>query len=677
MVLGLAAAASGLIAQPPREITSAAAIRLLSADEAGQGRQVRLRGVVTARSGWQSSFFVQDASAGISVNQADGASIPQAGQLVEIRGVTQPGQFAPSVTATSVTVVGSGAAPAARLFRYDQLNGGEQDSQWVAVRGIVRSAMVKQSWGHAVLLLELGMGGGSVASVRVHDFPVEGWAGMPGSVVRLRGVCATVFNDKRQFVGLRFFVRNLGDISIEQPAPADPFAAVPRPIGNMLQFGDQLDIIRPIKVRGVVTYSQRGQGFYIQEGAQGIFVQSAQTPPAPLGAGLEVVGYPATGRYSPTLEDAQYRIVAPARPLAAVGETAAGMIVHFGRKDGFPYAPYDSVLVRLRALLVEEIPGPEGDVLMLRDGPVVFVARLAGQSLSDSKPAAGSLIDITGICVVGTDSGHEAESFEMLLRSAADIVVVKPAPWWTVAHATFMVVLLAFALLLMAAWQIIARRQASLRLLTLVDSLTGLYNRRGFLLLAEQQRRLALRKRVPMLCFYIDLNEFKEINDTLGHKTGDLALQAAAAVLRECFRETDVVGRLGGDEFAITAVAEAPGCREQLEQRLAATVRRSNLQPGRTFRLSLSVGVLCCDESLRDASFEELLARADALMYQQKADHHTKQNEASTAEPVSTGPLQDTTESVAMASISTRASLGKRATSTVDRAGATTPSGAK
>jgi len=168
-------------------------------------------------------------------------------------------------------------------------------------------------------------------------------------------------------------------------------------------------------------------------------------------------------------------------------------------------------------------------------------------------------------------------------------------------------------------WLAILQRQASLRHLAVSDHLTGLYNRRGFLFLAEHQWQLALRKKRPVVLFYIDLDHFKEINDSMGHKEGDRALQTAAAVLRESFRKTDLIGRLGGDEFAIIAVDTAPYSPAELKQRLEKTLQKSNQQSNRAFQLALSVGILNCDDSLKDSNIEDLLARADVLMYQQKS----------------------------------------------------------
>jgi len=208
----------------------------------------------------------------------------------------------------------------------------------------------------------------------------------------------------------------------------------------------------------------------------------------------------------------------------------------------------------------------------------------------------------------------------------ADLVVLEKGPWWTATHAGWVVGLLTIVILGMSAWLTVVRRQSRLRVLTVTDPLTGLYNRRGFLLLAEQQWKLATRKKSSFLLLYLDVDRFKEINDSRGHKEGDLALQAVAAVLRECFRKSDIIGRIGGDEFAVTAVDARPHSREILEQRLARTVQQSNDRAGREFQLSLSVGILTSDDSLGQLSIEDLLAQADGLMYQQKRERKNHGN---------------------------------------------------
>jgi diguanylate cyclase (GGDEF)-like protein len=628
LLLAIAGAPEQLLSQRFPELTTVHAIRSLSSDQAGQPRPVRLRGVVTVVTDWRSSFFLQDATSGIFVERTNNSPQLKPGQFVDVHGVLGPGNFAPVVITNNVTVLGKRKMPPARILDLGKLIGGKQDSQWLALRGIVRAAVVKRSRERLVLFLDLDIGAGNMVQILVYDFSDAVWRRLPGDTISVRGVCGTVFNDKRQFAGLRLFVSSLREITVERPAPANPFDLPPRPLGSLLQFGEAGGFIQPVKVSGVVTLTQPEQGFYLQDGTQGVYVQSTQAAQVPLGSRLEVVGYPALGRYSATVDDAVFRVVGMAHPLAGLVQTAAAMI---DEKDGLPTAPYDSVLVQLKGHLIEEMPSVDEDVLFLQDGTTFFTARLPKSGPKRHVLPPGSLVSITGVCAAKADSAHDARSFEILLRSTADLVVIKNASWWTAPHAWSVVALLLLVVLGLIGWLAILKRQASLRLLAVSDYLTGLYNRRGFLALAEHQWQLALRKKMSVALFYIDLDHFKAINDSMGHKEGDLALQTVAAVLRESFRKTDLIGRLGGDEFAIMTLDTATHSPAQLKQRLEKTLQQSN-QKTDPFQLSLSLGILICDDSLKGSNIEDLLARADALMYQHKSVR--KQQRMSATAPI-------------------------------------------
>jgi diguanylate cyclase (GGDEF)-like protein/PAS domain S-box-containing protein len=154
-----------------------------------------------------------------------------------------------------------------------------------------------------------------------------------------------------------------------------------------------------------------------------------------------------------------------------------------------------------------------------------------------------------------------------------------------------------------------------LRSQSTMDELTGLHNRRGFLTLAREYLKLADRNREAVLLVFADLDDLKTVNDTLGHRAGDQALQDVAAILRQTFRASDVVARLGGDEFAILAMESPLASREGLLARLHQNLAAHNA--GRVMPLSLSLGVAGYDWD-QPCALEELLARADAAMYEQK-----------------------------------------------------------
>ena len=159
------------------------------------------------------------------------------------------------------------------------------------------------------------------------------------------------------------------------------------------------------------------------------------------------------------------------------------------------------------------------------------------------------------------------------------------------------------------------RNAQLLKSLSLVDDLTELKNRRGFFELARQSLLIAKREQHSMGLFFIDLNELKQINDRLGHQAGDQALRDTAVVLRQTFRESDVLARIGGDEFV--ALAHITGDMNSLRTRLREHLVEFNATQLRPYRLDVSIGTVPVNV-LRDDDLESLIARADASMYEEK-----------------------------------------------------------
>ena len=159
--------------------------------------------------------------------------------------------------------------------------------------------------------------------------------------------------------------------------------------------------------------------------------------------------------------------------------------------------------------------------------------------------------------------------------------------------------------------------EEQLHVVSLTDELTVLYNRRGFFTLAQQQMKVTERTKKDMLLFFADLDKMKQINDTLGHQEGDKALIEVAAILKEVFRESDIIGRMGGDEFAILAIDTTDESREVLINRLHNTLDNYNKHEGRNYQLSLSIGMAHYDPET-PSTLDELMAQADTLMYEEK-----------------------------------------------------------
>jgi diguanylate cyclase (GGDEF)-like protein len=166
------------------------------------------------------------------------------------------------------------------------------------------------------------------------------------------------------------------------------------------------------------------------------------------------------------------------------------------------------------------------------------------------------------------------------------------------------------------------QRAVQMRKLALLDELTGLYNRRGFQVLAKQHLKLARRTQCRSFIVFADVNGLKQINDTGGHAEGDHILKETAAVLRDSVRESDIVARLGGDEFVILARDIPDSSSTPISTRLQENLRAHNEQ-NRKGQAPLSIAFGFLSFGCETLSIEDLLILADQVMYRHKRASHT------------------------------------------------------
>lgn len=161
------------------------------------------------------------------------------------------------------------------------------------------------------------------------------------------------------------------------------------------------------------------------------------------------------------------------------------------------------------------------------------------------------------------------------------------------------------------------RKEDGLRELSLTDELTRLHNRRAFFTLGDQQLKIANRSKKEMSLLYADLDDLKIINDTFGHDEGDRALVESAALLRDAFRDSDIIARIGGDEFVVLTVEVGDMSPATLMQRVQEKFDARNAAGALKFVLSISQGVACYDPE-KPCSLQDLINVADKKMYDRK-----------------------------------------------------------
>jgi diguanylate cyclase (GGDEF)-like protein len=164
------------------------------------------------------------------------------------------------------------------------------------------------------------------------------------------------------------------------------------------------------------------------------------------------------------------------------------------------------------------------------------------------------------------------------------------------------------------------KTEAKLHILSYTDELTQLYNRRGFMAFSEKALAAALRNGQTSALIYLDINGMKEINDSLGHHAGDIALTDTSKLLINTYRDADIIGRIGGDEFAVFTIINQESF-DELTMRLNNNLKEIN--SGRSSTLGLSAGTtICAPDS--ECSIEQLLKQADHKMYENKKENRTE-----------------------------------------------------
>ncbi len=166
------------------------------------------------------------------------------------------------------------------------------------------------------------------------------------------------------------------------------------------------------------------------------------------------------------------------------------------------------------------------------------------------------------------------------------------------------------------------RMEEKLYRMSITDDLTGLLNRRGFYTLCEQQLKLSKRQNKGIYLLYADLDNLKKINDAYGHHEGDVALSGAAAIIKECFRDADIISRIGGDEFVVLPIGSSESDLEKVIERFLKKVENYNEKVKPAYKLSLSCGTAYYDPS-NPCSIDELLKQADESMYENKRNKLT------------------------------------------------------
>jgi signal transduction histidine kinase/ActR/RegA family two-component response regulator len=429
-----------------RTITTLGEVHALSPEEAARAIPVHARATVTYIDPINSVFFVQDQT------RPAYAVVPrmrelrvQAGDLVDLTGVTEPGQFAPIVSNAWAERISSSSMPAPAPVAFDDLLSGKMDSAWVQTEGIVQSESFRPASFVDEVLVQWGDHQYRLCVRNPEGRPLP----PPDSRVRVQGVCASLFNARRQIVGIQIYVPSPEFVRLLEPAP-DPAKLRPRPIDDLLRFSFSYSPGHRTRIRSVVALASPSGPSYVEDSGAGLKIVNHARMDLRPGDVVDVLGFAASGSFSPEMRDAQVSLIergpAPSPPSITVDEALEG--------------GYDSRLVSIDAAVVDELESTNQNAVTLQAGGKLFSATLDHGRV----PALGrgSIVRVTGVCSVAAESNLAysiPKSFRILLRGAGDIAVVRSAPWWTASRLLTVLGCTAALLLAVLSWVAVLRRK--------------------------------------------------------------------------------------------------------------------------------------------------------------------------------------------------------------------------
>ncbi|HEX7069539.1 MAG TPA: ATP-binding protein, partial [Rhodothermales bacterium] len=444
---------TGASAGDLRVIRTAAEVRNLSNEDAERNFPVVLEATVTYFVPQNYTLFVQDQTAGIyvSVHGQESPAI-RPGDLVELRGVSGPGDFAPIIMRPTFRVLRRGTMPEISTGSLERLFSGTEDSQWVEAEGIVQSIA---RGAYDIVSMRVVEG---AREFRVHvpipaDYPTP--THLVDSRIRVRGVCATVFNTMRQLVGIQIYTPGIEQFEIVRSGYSDPFSMPTRPIVSLLQFRPNEPTGHRVRVQGTVMLRGSGGVLYIDDETAGLKVLTDDTYDFSRGDRVDAVGFATAGAYSPVLTHAVLR------PLPDGTEPAPVPIVAENALSGH----YDSRLVQMDAYLLNMVTNSNEVVLTMNAGSTIFHASLPHGSAGSlhQRLRTQSLLRLTGVVAVETERiamrSPRPVAFRLHLRDIGDVVVLREAPWWTSQYVLAVLAGMAAVLLLAFAWVFALRRR--------------------------------------------------------------------------------------------------------------------------------------------------------------------------------------------------------------------------
>ncbi|HUV70768.1 MAG TPA: GGDEF domain-containing protein [Terracidiphilus sp.] len=726
---------------PPVPLTTLRAAAALTNTQASEHMPVSFEATVIYHSRKRKTIDVQDDGTAINVELASDANVVP-GDRVLVHGITQP-SFLPIIIGASVTLLRHGALPAPVPATFDDLVRTRLNCRLVKVRGIIRTLDLPASSVNSISHLQLLMEGGYI-DIELEDQDASALQAkdLLDAEVEVTGVAGRIFDGKLRQTGAKIKVSSIADIEVTKHASANPWTLPVTPLSDVITGVHVNDLTQRLRVHGTITYYQPGNAVVLQNGATSLWIATRTSDPLRVGDIADATGFPEVHDGRLTLVHAEIRDSleqAPIEPQSATWHQLA-----FWGSNVIGGHQYDLVSVkgRVAAQLREDM---RDEYVLVADGQEFTAIYAHPFSQGNLQPMLqvplDSTVQVTGICVPQDAQPLNGQSsFDILLRSPADLAILATPSWFTVHHLSAVAIVLLLLILAVGAraWYIDRAMRAQVAGLAYIEQRRGLIledinksrplasilegitelvsvgikgapcwcqiadgarlgncpsnpsapelriveqaiaahsgpqlgsifaafdartpprpeevralvaaaelatlaietshlhtdlvHRSEFDMLTELQNRFSFEKHLDSFIrearqtagifglIFMDLDQFKQVNDVYGHHIGDLYLQQAAARMKAQLRPGDMLARVGGDEFAsLVPVAHNRSDVGEIASRLEHCFDEPFIVQDHVLHGSASIGIALYPEDA--VNNDALLNAADAAMYRAK-----------------------------------------------------------
>lgn len=511
-------------AETPDTLQSARAVRSLSVAQTEKSLPVLLSGVVLGLAEPQGKCLVlndtTDSVYVLGTDETIGRLVP--GDTVEVHGHAVHGSYAPFVMADSVRKTGTAPVPEPTRVGLEELFGKGLDSEWISVVGVVRSLTqsLPTQYGRGILaspwdksvpppprteksnLLTLAIGDRLVVVQYYESLDPER---LIDAEVEIRALCFNSHNINRQFLQPALLIPRGVGVRILRAPPAAPFALPVVSSRSLFQFQPEGFSVHRVHIDGVVLHESAGSGVWIRDDGHGFFVRMEQPMALVPGDVVQIAGFPEHGDFAPILADAVCR---------KIGREPEPDPVRFQQQGDEAFHHNDLVITR--GALVDRKVVARGLLLRVqtRDANIDVLCDGEPSAWDGARLEIGSYLSVTGLCVLSAEGTLRPSgklipnSYRLVVRRPADIVVLRPAPWWTLEHVVTLLagVAVALVVVLVAVFALSRKRIAKERALRALE-------------VSTYSARLAERNRMA-----------RDLHDTIAQGLTAISLQLEVAV---------------------------------------------------------------------------------------------------------------------------------------------------